>query len=151
MNLMERLREDMKTAMRAKDKVRLGTLRMLLSDVKKKQIDSGAGAAAEMPDEDLIKLIRGAVKSREDSVSAYRKGGREDLAAKEESEITVLREYLPQLLSDSELLELVKAVIVEVGAESMRDMGRVMKEIQLRAAGRIDGRTASKVVKHLLS
>ncbi|NOY23068.1 MAG: GatB/YqeY domain-containing protein [Acidobacteria bacterium] len=151
MSLTERIREDMKTAMKAKDKARLGTLRMLLSDVKKKQIDSGAGAAAEMEDADLICMIQSAVKSREDSVTAYRNGGREDLAAKEEAEIMVLRAYLPQPLSEDELTALAKDVIAESGAASLRDMGRVMKEIQAKAAGRVDGKAASEVVRRLLS
>ncbi len=151
MSLSEKIREDMKAAMRAKDKVRLGTLRMLLADVKKKQIDSGAGAAAEMEDADLIRLIQSAVKSREDSVTAYRGGGRDDLAVKEEAEIAVLNVYLPKPLSDGELEAIAKDVIAETGAASPRDMGRVMKEIQARAAGRVDGRAASVVVKRLLS
>jgi len=150
-SLSERIREDMKDAMRAKDKARLGTLRMLLSDVKKKQIDSGAGAATEMEDGELIRLIQGAVKSREDSVTAYRSGGRDDLAAKEEAEIAVLKAYLPQPLSQGELEALAKDVIAETGAASPRDMGRVMKEIQAKAAGRVDGKAASVVVKRLLS
>lgn len=151
MSLFERLREDMKTAMRAKDKARLGTLRMLLADVKKKQIDSGAGAAAEMEDAELIRLIQGAVKSREDSVTAYRGGGRDDLAVKEEAEIEVLNAYLPKPLSSSELEAMAKDMIAETGAVSLRDMGRVMKEIQAKAAGRVDGKAASEVVKRLLS
>ncbi len=151
MSLLENIREDMKDAMRAKDKSRLGTLRMLLSDVKKKQIDSGAGAAAEMADADLVRVIQGAVKSREDSVTAYRGGGRDDLAAKEEAEIAVLKAYLPKPLSDSELEAMAKDVIAEVGASSLRDMGRVMKEIQAKAAGRVDGKAASEMVKRLLS
>lgn len=151
MILFERIREDMKDAMRAKDKVRLGTLRMLLADVKKKQIDSGVGAAAEMEDADLIRMIRSAVKSREDSVTAYRDGGRDDLAVKEESEIAVLNAYLPKPLSERELETMAKEVIVSTGAASLRDMGRVMKEIQAKAAGRVDGKAASEVVKRLLS
>ena len=151
MSLTEKIRDDMKAAMRAKDKARLGTLRMLLSDVKKKQIDSGAGAAAEMADGDLIRLIQSAVKSREDSVSAYRNGGRDDLAAKEEAEIAVLKAYLPEPLSESELEAMAKSIIAEVGAASPRDMGKVMKEIQAKAAGRVDGKAASTVVKRLLS
>ncbi|NOZ13301.1 MAG: GatB/YqeY domain-containing protein [Acidobacteria bacterium] len=151
MSLLKKIREDMKDAMRAKDKPRLGTLRMLLADVKKKQIDSGAGAAAEMPDADLIRVIQGAVKSREDSVTAYRSGGREDLAAKEEAEIAVLKSYLPKPLSPAELEAMAKDAIKETGAATLRDMGKVMKEIQSKAAGRVDGKTASEIVKRLLS
>jgi len=150
-SLLESIRDDMKDAMRAKDKARLGTLRMLLSDVKKKQIDSGAGAAAEMADADLVRVIQGAVKSREDSVTAYRNGGRDDLASKEEAEIAVLKSYLPKPLSTTELEAMTKGVIAEIGASSIRDMGRVMKEIQAKAAGRVDGKAASEMVKRLLS
>ena len=151
MSLSEKIREDMKDAMRAKDKIRLGTLRMLLADVKKKQIDSGAGASADMEDADLIRMIRSAVKSREDSVTAYRGGDRDDLAVKEESEIAVLNAYLPKPLSERELETMAKDVIAETGAASLRDMGRVMKEIQAKAAGRVDGKAASEMVKRLLS
>lgn len=151
MSLLESIRDDMKDAMRAKDKVRLGTLRMLLSEVKKKQIDSGAGADAEMADADLVRVVQGAVKSREDSVTAYRNGGRDDLASKEEAEIAVLKSYLPKPLSTTELEEMAKGVIAEIGASSIRDMGLVMKEIQAKAAGRVDGKAASEMVKRLLS
>ena len=151
MSLMDRIREDLKAAMKAQDKIRTGTIRMLLSDIKKKQIDTGAGAAAVPDDEELIKAVRSAVKSRQDSAIAYRSGGRNDLVEREESEIAILQAYLPAELSPQELETIAREAIAETGATSPRDMGMVMKAVMTRAGGRADGKTVSTIVKQLLS
>lgn len=148
---MDRIREDLKAAMKAQDKIRTGTIRMLLSDIKKKQIDTGAGAAAVPDDKELIQAVRSAVKSRQDSVIAYRSGGRDDLVEKEEREIAILQAYLPAELSPQELESIAREAITETGATSPRDMGMVMKTVMARAGGRADGKTVSTIVKQLLS
>ncbi len=147
MSLMEQIRNDLKTAMKAREAQRVGTLRMLLADVKRKEIDGGI----TVDDTELIKILKGAVKSRADSVEAYEKGNRPDLAEKEKMEMAILQVYLPAELSTEELEKIVRAAIAETGAESPRDMGTVMKTVMATHGDRVDGRTLSGLVKQLLS
>ena len=147
MNVMEQIRKDMKTAMRERDTEKTGTLRMLLADVKRKEIDS----RQPLTDQQLVAVIRSAVKSRRDSVEAYRSGNREDLAEKEEREITILEAYLPAGIPEAELEKLVQDAIRQIGAESMRDMGKVMPVVMNEAGDRADGKTVSDMVRRLLS
>ena len=147
MSLMEKIRNNMKEAMKSGDKEKLGTIRMLISEIKKRQIDSGR----EFDDNDIIGVIKSMVKSREDSVKAYREGGREDLAQKEEREIEVLKNYLPKQLSEKETEEIVEKAIKETEATSMRDMGKVMKWIMSQYGSQVDGKIVNKIVKEKLS
>lgn len=144
MTILERIQEDTKAAMKARDKERLGTLRMLSSALKTAAIDSSGGSLSEEEEQAILKKQ---LKQRGESAEAYRKAGREDQAASEESEAKVIGEYLPEQLSGAELEGIVDQAISETGAESMRDMGRVMGRATELAGGRADGRELSGLVR----
>lgn len=147
MTLKDKIREDMKNAMKAKEKEKLTVLRSLLSDIKKKEIDS----KEELNDDQVLSVIRSGVKSREDSVESYKNGGREDLADKEQFEINVLKEYLPLGLSKEDTEKAVVDAIKESGAESMKDMGKVMKLVLAKHGALVEGKVVSAIVKEKLS
>ncbi|NNE91271.1 MAG: GatB/YqeY domain-containing protein [Verrucomicrobiales bacterium] len=142
--------EDMKTAMREKNTVALGTIRMLKSSIKNAAIEKG-GANAELDDGEVIVVIRKEVKKRQDSIEQYESAGRDELAAKEKEEIEVLNQYLPQPLAEAEISKLVDEAIAEVGATSRKEMGQVMKMLNEKVAGRADGKTLSQAVMAKLS
>jgi uncharacterized protein YqeY len=140
-----RLVEDIKTAMKAKDTLALNVVRGLKSAVKYAAIEK-LGADGELEDADVIVVIRREIKKRQDSVDQYEKAARQDLADTEKAEIAVLEKYLPAAMSASELSALVDAAIAETGATTKKDMGKVMKLVTERAAGRADGKTISTEV-----
>jgi uncharacterized protein YqeY len=150
MTLPERIDSDLKDAMRAKDAVRLGVLRMLKSALKYSAIEK-AGAESQPDDADAVQVIRKQVKQRQDSIEQFEKGGRPELAAKETTELAILTAYLPQGLAADELTKIVQDTIAEVGATSKAQMGAVMKELQGKVAGRADGKTLSQEVQKQLS
>ncbi|HEY9402142.1 MAG TPA: GatB/YqeY domain-containing protein [Pyrinomonadaceae bacterium] len=144
MSLKQRIIDDMIEAMRAKDALRLSTLRMVKAAMMNRQIDKGG----ELTDEELAKMLQSLVKQRRDSVEQYERGGRAELAAKESAEIEVIEAYLPQAATREEIEGAVAAAIEETGASSMKEMGAVMKAAQARLAGRAaDGRVVSEIVK----
>jgi uncharacterized protein len=144
MSLKERIVNDLTAAMKAQAAARLSTLRMVKAALMNREIEKGA----PLTDEELTKLLQSLVKQRRDSVEQYEKGRREDLAAKERAEITVIEEYLPQAATRAEIEQAVTEAIAETGATSMKEMGAVMKAAQTRLAGRAaDGRTVSEIVK----
>ncbi len=148
MSLKQRIINDLTAAMKAKAAARLSTLRMVKAALMNREIEQGG----ELTDEELTKLLQSLVKQRRDSVEQYEKGGRADLAAKEQAEIGVIEAYLPQAATDEEIARAVAQVIAETGASSMRDMGAVMKATQARLAGRsFDGRAISELVKARLA
>lgn len=147
MTLQERLAQEMKAAMLAKDATRLGTLRLLKSAVGYAEIERKADKSS---DAEFVAVVQKEVKKRRDSIEQFEKGGRVELAEKERSEITVLESFLPQPLSPGELEQLVKATIRELGATGKKDMGPVIKAVQAKAAGRADGKTISGLVGKLL-
>lgn len=147
MPLQERLSQEIKSAMLAKDADRLGALRMLKSAIGYLLIEKKAEA---LPDADFISLVQKEVKKRRDSIEQFEKGGRPELAAKEKQEITVLEGFLPQALSPEELEKLVRDAIADTGATSKKEMGGVIKVVQAKAAGRADGKTISQLVGKLL-
>jgi hypothetical protein len=149
MSLTARIDADLKKAMLERAADRLSVLRMLKSAVKYAAIEKG-GAASVPTDADVAAVLRKEVKKRQDSVAGYVAGNRPELAAKEEAEIVVLREYLPAALSDAELEELVRAAIAETGATGKAQMGAVMKAAQAKAEGRADGKALSQLVQKLL-
>jgi uncharacterized protein YqeY len=149
MSLLARLDSDIKDAMRARAADRLGVLRMLKSSLKSYAIDKGLADDA-VDDATALSIVRKEMKKRQDSIEAFEKGGRADLADKEKAEAEVLAVYLPQPLSSEEVDALVKSVIAEVGATSKAQMGVVMKAATERAAGRADGRALSAAVGKLL-
>jgi uncharacterized protein YqeY len=135
----------MKNAMREKNTLALGAIRMLKSAIKNAAIEKG-GADAELTDPEIITVIRREVKKRQDSVEQYTTAGRMELVEQEEAEIAVLNGYLPEPLSEADLLVIIDAAIAETGATSRKEMGAVMKLVQDRTAGRADGKTLSQAV-----
>jgi uncharacterized protein YqeY len=143
MSLKDQLTADMKTAMKGGDKERLNVIRLILADIKRVEVDT----RKELDDAGLLGVLEKAVKQRRDSVEQFTRGGREDLASREQAEIDILEAYLPAQLSDAELDALIDEVIAETGAESIRDMGKVMAAIKARAAGKADMGAVSGRVK----
>lgn len=144
--LTEQIRADMTAAMKAQEKERLSTLRMLQSALKNEQINSGH----ELSDEEAMTVIRKAVKQRQDSIEQYTNAGRTELADKERSEMELLRTYLPAEMSDQELEAGLREIIASTGAASKKDMGKVMKEATARYKGRVDGKKVQEAVSRLL-
>jgi uncharacterized protein len=145
-NLTEKIRADMTAAMKAQEKERLSTLRMLQSALKNEQINAGH----ELADEEAMTVIRKAVKQRQDSIEQYTNAGRTELADKERSEMALLKTYLPPELTDEELESGIRELIASTGAQSKKDMGKVMKEATARFKGRVDGKKVQEVVQRLL-
>ena len=133
----------MKQALRSGDRARLGVIRMALAAIQQREVDE----RKELDDAELLGIVEKLVKQRQESVEQYRAGARDDLADKEAAEIEVLRGYLPEPLSEDELSALIDEALSSTGAESMRDMGRVMGFIKARAAGRVDMSVISARVK----
>ena len=144
MTLEERIIADMKTAMKAKDKVTLRGIRAIKSAIMLQKTD---GTGTELDADGEIAMLQKLVKSRQDSLDIYTKQNREDLAVTEREEIEVISKYLPEQLSDDELGALIDKVIATTGASSMRDMGKVMGMANKEAAGRADGKTIAALVK----
>ena len=149
MTISQSIVEDMKTAMRAKDSLTLNVVRNLKSSIKYAAIEK-LGAEGELPDLDVITVIRKEIKKRQDSIASYEAANRADLADTEQAEMAVLEKYLPTAMSLEEIVKLVEAAIAETGATSKKDMGPVMKLVQERAAGRADGKTISTEVSKRL-
>jgi len=147
MSLKARLSDDMKQALRAGDKPRLSTLRMALAAIQQREVDE----RTELDDTQVMAVLEKMIKQRRESATQYRTGEREELAAKEESEIGFLTGYLPEPLSEQDLDELIARVIADTGAESMRDMGKVMGQVKRLAEGRADMGAVSAKVKTRLA
>ena len=147
MSLQERISQEIKAAMLAKDADRLSALRMLKSAMGYVLIEK---KTETLSDADVMAIVQKEFKTRRDSVEQFEKGGRAELAAKEKAEITVLESFLPKAMSPEELEALVKTTIQETGATSKKDMGPVIKAVQAKAAGRADGKTISTLVGKLL-
>jgi len=147
MSLKLQLTDAMKDAMRAKDKPRLGAIRLILSEVKRIEVDE----RIELDDARMLVLLDKMTKQRRDSIAQYKSAGRQELADIEIAEIAVIQEFLPVALTDAEIAELIQQAIVESGAESMRDMGKVMAVIKPKIQGRADGGAVSNLVKAALN
>ncbi len=147
MSLKDQVTEDMKNAMRAKDSIRLGTIRLLLSAVKQKEVDE----RVVVDDAMLVGIIDKLIKQRKDSVAAYLQAKRQDLADKESDEINVLEAYLPQRLSGEEITAAVAAIVVTLGAKGPGDMGKVMGAVKAQLAGKADMALVSQAVKAALA
>jgi uncharacterized protein YqeY len=147
MPLKNQITEDMKSAMKAGEKDRLKVVRLILAAIKQVEVDT----RNELDDAAVLGVLNKMVKQRRDSVEQFEKGDREDLAAIERAEIEVLQAYLPEQLSADDLTSLVDEVIAATGAESIRDMGKVMGQIKAKAAGRADMGAVSATVKERLN
>jgi uncharacterized protein len=150
MTVIERVDSDLKDAMRAKDTTKLGVLRMLKSALKYAAI-AKSDSEAELNNAEAAQVIRKQAKQRQDSIESFEKGGRTELVKKEKEELSILNAYLPQAMSADELAKVVREVISEVGATSKAQMGAVMKALQAKVGGRVDGRTLSAEVQNQLS
>ncbi|MCM2359280.1 MAG: GatB/YqeY domain-containing protein [Geobacteraceae bacterium] len=146
MALRERLSEEMKGAMKARDELRLSVIRMIRSAVKNRDID----LKRELNEQEIVEVISTLAKQRRESIRLFREAGRQDLVEKEEKELAILLGFLPQQLSREELAALVDGVIAECGAQGGKDMGRVMKALQPHVAGRADGKMVSDMVREKL-
>ena len=147
MSLKDQITEDMKTAMRAKDSERLGTIRLLQAAMKQKEVDE----RVVLDDVAVVAIVDKLIKQRKDSITAFEGAGRQDLADKEKSEMAVLQAYLPERMSAEETLAAVKAIVAELGAAGPGDMGRVMAAAKARLAGKAEMAAVSSAVKQALS
>ncbi len=143
MSLLQRIDDDLKTALKSGDKIAVSTLRFIKSVLKNREIGKGA----PLTDEDVIDVLTTLVKQRRESIEGFRRGGRADLVEKEERELAIIKSYLPEELSEEELSRLIKETIEETGAVSVREMGKVMKALMPKVKGRADGRKVSEMVK----
>ena len=147
MNLKDQITEDMKSAMRAKDSERLGTIRLLLAAMKQKEVDE----RITLDDAAVVAIVDKLIKQRKDSITAFEGANRQDLADKEKAEIAVLQAYLPARMSEAEVLDAVKAIVAEVGAKGPGDMGKVMGVVKTRLAGKAEMGQVSAAVKAALA
>jgi hypothetical protein len=141
-----RIESDLKSALKAGEKRRVGTLRLLLASLQNEKI----GAGRDLTDDEIEAVIRRAVKQRRESIDQYTKGGREDLARAEAEELALLEAYLPAGLSDSEVEAEIRRIIDEKGFSASRDVGLVMKELMAAHRGRVDGKRAQEIARRLL-
>ena len=147
MSLKDQITEDMKTAMRAKDSERLGTIRLLQAAMKQKEVDE----RITLDDAAIVTIVDKLIKQRKDSITAFEGAGRQDLADKEKAEMAVLQGYLPQRMSAEETAVAVQAIVIELGAKGQGDMGKVMGVVKTRLAGKADMAQVSAAVKAALA
>jgi uncharacterized protein YqeY len=145
-DLKTKINEDMKTAMRAKDKERLGVIRLILAAIKQLEVDNRTA----LDDAGVLQVMDKMLKQRRDSISQFQSAGRDDLVQKEQFEVEVLQQYMPEALSEADLEQLIKDAIATTGAESMKDMGKLMNELRPKVQGRADMGQVSQKVKALL-
>ena len=146
MSLMDKVQQDMYIAMKSGNQIKTSTLRTLLSKLKDKKIDN----EGNLTDSDSIKVIQKLVKQRKESADIYRNADREELAIKEEAELFELETYLPEMMSENEIRQLIQDFIQEHGAKNMADIGKIMASVMQHGAGKVDGKKANKIVRELL-
>ncbi len=151
MSLKERLTEDLKAAMRARDAVRLRTIRALQAALMEREIAKRKGGKATLTPEQELEVLQKEAKRRREAIEQFRAAGRDDLVQKETEELKIIEAYLPRQLSDEEIRDVLEEIIESVGARSVRDMGRVMKEAMARMRGQADGRRVSELARELLT
>ncbi len=147
MKLRDRLVDEMKTAMKARDEVKVSAIRMVRSAVKNREIDLGK----ELDDREIIEVIASLGKQRRESIRLFQEAGRNDLVTKEERELSILMDFLPRQLDRDEIAEIVEKAIAESGAQGLRDMGKVMKIVMPQVSGRADGNAVGEIVREKLS
>ena len=150
MALRDEFTASLKEAMKAGDKLKVSTLRLITSALKDRDI-AARGAGKTLTDDDILALLQKMVKQRQESLKIYQDAGRSDLAEQEQGEITIIQSYLPQQMDESEVSSAIDSVIAEIGAASIKDMGKVMAALKERFAGRMDFGAASGVIKAKLS
>ncbi len=147
MNIQDQLMADLKDALRNQDEAVKRTIRMALAALKNARVEK----MADLTEAEMIAVLQRQVRQCEDAILDYQKGGRDDLVAEARAEIAILNRYLPQMMSREEIVRLAREVIVQVGADSPRQMGQVMRELMPRVQGRADGRLVNEVVRELLA
>lgn len=147
MDINARINDDMVKAAKAKDKIRLSTIRMLKTALHNKEID----LMRPLNETETMQILSNLVKQRKDSIEQFARGGRQDLVDKEELELIILKEFMPEQMSEEDIDALIKKIIAESGAVSVKDMGKVMKVLMPQITGRADGKAAGDKVKALLS
>jgi len=147
MSLKQRLQEDLKEALRARDKRWKSVIRMALMEIRNEEIEQGG----ELDDQEIVAVLRKEANRREEAIEELEEAGRTELLAEERAELEILKDYLPALLSREEIVEEAQQVIDEVGATGMKDMGPVMGRLMSKLKGRADGRVVNEVVRELLS
>jgi uncharacterized protein YqeY len=146
MALKQRLMDDLKEAMKAKDKLRKSVITMVRADIKQHEIDN----RVELDDDKIIDILSKQVKQKKDAIEEFHKGNREDLVNQAKDEIEILMEYLPQQLEEEEITKIVEEVIAKVGATSLKDMGKIMAKLMPEVKGRADGKVVNKIVRQFL-
>ncbi len=149
--LKEKLSDDLKEAMRAKDAVGLRTIRSLRAALLEKEIEERTGGEARLTEAQELAVVQKQAKQRRDAIAQYEAAGREDLAAKEREELALIETYLPEQLDDAAIRKVVQEIVAAAGATSMRDMGKVMGPAMQRLKGRADGKRVNEIVRELLS
>ncbi|WP_260291962.1 GatB/YqeY domain-containing protein [Sedimenticola hydrogenitrophicus] len=144
--IKQRIQDDMKSAMKGGDKPRLGVIRLLMAAIKQREVDE----RIELDDTQILAVLDKMVKQRRDSITQYEQAGRRELAEQEAFEITILQEYLPEALSEAEITAMIREAIQSTGAESVRDMGKVMGQLKPKMQGRADMGAVSALIKQLL-
>lgn len=147
MDLKDKLMQDLKSAMKNKEKVRKSVITMVRASIKQFEVDN----RAEIDDNEITNIVAKQVKQRKDAMEEFIKGNRQDLADEAKEEIAILLEYLPKQLSEEEIRDIVKETISEIGANGPKDMGKVMSEVMPKLKGKADGKLVSKIVKESLS
>ncbi len=145
-HLLESIEADLKESLKSANKTKVSVLRMIKASIKNKEIDKGSPLA----DEEIIEVLASLAKQRRESIEEFRRAGRNDLVEQEEEELSILQSYMPEQLSEDELVNLIRVAIEEAGATSLRDMGKVMKLIMPRVKGRADGRVVNQKVREIL-
>jgi uncharacterized protein YqeY len=148
--LRDRFTTDMKEAMKAGEKGRLGAIRLIQAALKDKDIEARGAGKEPLSDEEILALLQKMVKQRQESIAMYEQGGRTELAQQEKDEVTVISSYLPQQMDEAETKAAIEATIAETGAASMKDMGKVVGALRAKYAGRMDFAKASGLVKDML-
>jgi uncharacterized protein YqeY len=152
MTIREQIVADLTAAMKAKDVQRLGVVRMLKSRIMEAEVEQRGrkGQDYSLEDQECLAVIAAYAKQRRDSIEAYRKGGKEDLATKEEAELAIIQQYLPAQMSEVDVRRIVAAAIAEMGATSAKDMGAIMKIVMPKLKGGADGAVVNRIVRELL-
>lgn len=151
MSIKDKILDDLKSAMKAKEADKLRVLRSLKSKILEKEISERKGGEAKITDEQTIEVLMKAAKQRKESIEQFEKGGRNDLADQEKQELAIIESYLPEMMDDDEIRQAVKAQIEKMGASSMADMGKVMGVMMGKLKGKAEGSAVSRIVKKELS
>ena len=145
--MLKKIEKDMMSALKNKEKEKAGSLRLIISKCKNKAIELGR----DLSDSEVIKVLQTAAKQHKESIKMYKEGNRNDLVEQETTELGFVEDYLPSMMDEVEVKELIKQIIEEVGATNMSDFGKVMPNVMKKGAGKIDGSLAQSIVKELLS